>query len=68
MPRKARLDAAGALHHVIARVIEQRTIFVDSRDKGDVLKKLNKLPAAISPIPHLFLHFHPISYILQWRI
>nr|CBX29705.1 unknown protein [uncultured Desulfobacterium sp.] len=27
MPRKARIDAAGALHHIIVRGIERRKIF-----------------------------------------
>lgn len=32
MPRQARIDALGALHHVIARGIEQREIFSDEKD------------------------------------
>jgi putative transposase len=32
MPRKARIDAAGALHHITGRGIERRKIF---RDDGD---------------------------------
>jgi hypothetical protein len=28
MPRKARIDAPGALHHVMARGIERRIIFL----------------------------------------
>ena len=36
MPRKARIDAAGALHHIIVRGIERRKIFWDgaNKDKG----------------------------------
>jgi putative transposase len=33
MPRRARLDAPGALHHVIVRGIERRTIFDDVADR-----------------------------------
>ena len=29
MPRKARIDAPGALHHIIVRGIERRKIFVE---------------------------------------
>jgi len=28
MPRKARIDAPGALHHIIVRGIERRKIFI----------------------------------------
>lgn len=33
MPRKARIDAPGALHHVIFRGIERRKIFRDNKDR-----------------------------------
>jgi hypothetical protein len=33
MPRKARIDAPGALHHIIARGIERRAIFTDNDDR-----------------------------------
>ncbi len=35
MPRWARLDASGALHHVLIRGIENRSIFVDNVDRGN---------------------------------
>jgi len=31
MPRKARIDAPGALHHIIVRGIERRKLFKDGR-------------------------------------
>jgi len=34
MPRKARIDAPGALHHIIVRGIERRKIFYDDNDRG----------------------------------
>lgn len=40
MPRKARIDAPGALHHVIARGIEKRDIFWDDHDRNNFLKRL----------------------------
>jgi hypothetical protein len=40
MPRLARLDAAGVLHHVIIRGIERRSIFEDDKDRDDFLKRL----------------------------
>ncbi len=43
MPRKARIDAPGALHHVIARGIERRIIFTDNADCDDFLERLESL-------------------------
>jgi REP element-mobilizing transposase RayT len=43
MPRSARLDAPGALHHIIIRGIEQRQIFKDDNDREDFLARLEKL-------------------------
>ena len=33
MPCKARIDAPGALHHIIIRGIERKAIFKDSADR-----------------------------------
>jgi REP-associated tyrosine transposase len=35
MPRKARIDALGALHHIIVREINRRKIFLDDADRDD---------------------------------
>ncbi len=43
MPRKARLDAPGALHHVIGRGIERRKIFRDDADHEDFLERLGNI-------------------------
>ena len=43
MPRQARLDAAGALHHIMIRGIERRNIFRNDRDRKDFLDRLAKL-------------------------
>ena len=43
MPRLARLDAPGVLHHVIIRGIERRNIFEDNKDRDDLLKRLGEL-------------------------
>jgi REP element-mobilizing transposase RayT len=40
MPRKARIDAPGALHHIIVRGIEKRQIFRDDRDRDEFLRRL----------------------------
>jgi len=43
MPRKARVDAPGALHHVIVRGIERRKIFRSDYDRKNFLNRLGKL-------------------------
>jgi REP element-mobilizing transposase RayT len=40
MPRKARIDAPGALHHIIIRDIEQRQIFRDDHDRDQFVQRL----------------------------
>ena len=62
MPRKARIDAAGALHHVIGRGIERRKIFHDDADRAAFLGRLARILAetrtdclAWALIPN---HFH----------
>jgi len=43
LPRLARLDAPGVLHHVIGRGIERRRIFLDDHDREDFMQRLEKL-------------------------
>ncbi|MBL7203814.1 MAG: hypothetical protein ISS63_05705 [Desulfobacteraceae bacterium] len=43
MPSQARIDAPGALHHILIRGIEQRGIFEDDKDREDFLERLSKL-------------------------
>ena len=45
MPRSARLDAPGALYHIIIRGIERRQIFKDNNDREDFPARLEKLLA-----------------------
>ena len=40
MPRKARIDAPGALHHIVARGIDRRSIFEDDTDCKDFLNRV----------------------------
>lgn len=43
MPRGSRIDAAGALHHVIGRGIERRNIFADDTDRDAFVQRLEKI-------------------------
>jgi REP element-mobilizing transposase RayT len=77
MPRRARIDAAGALHHIICRGIERRKIFRDDADRqefigrlGRVLKETQSFCYGWALIPN---HFHlllrtgstPIKTVMQ---
>jgi putative transposase len=43
VPRQARLDAPGTLHHVILRGIEKRRIVDDNKDRQNFIKRLGDL-------------------------
>ena len=43
MPRKARIDAPGALHHVICRGIERRKIFDNDADRDNFMERLGTI-------------------------
>ena len=43
MPRQARLDFPGTLHHVICRGIEKRDIFADDNDRDNFVERMGKL-------------------------
>lgn len=45
MPRRARLDAPGTLHHVIIRGIEKRRIVTDVADRENFVKRFGELSA-----------------------
>ena len=62
MPRNARIDAPGALQHIICRGIERRKIFLDDADRdqfvdrlGSILKKTATSCYAWALVPN---HFH----------
>jgi len=77
MPRKSRIDAPGALHHIIARGINRKEIFRDDKDRDNFLERLGDILAetqtscfAWALIPN---HFHlllktsetPISKVMR---
>lgn len=77
MPRKARIDAPGALHHVICRGIERRKIYYDDADKKGFLKRFCTVLKATSTSCYAWAlmtnHFHlllrtgkvPISTVMR---
>jgi len=46
MPRIARLDAPGVLHHVMGRGIERKRIFLSDTDRNDFINRLSELSQA----------------------
>jgi len=77
MPRKSRIDAAGALQHVIGRGINRQAIFLDKADYkdfsnrlGDILSESHTSCYAWALLPN---HFHlllktgnvPVSKVMQ---
>jgi putative transposase len=43
MPRGARLDTPGTLHHVIIRWIERCAIFTDDEDRKEFVRRMGTL-------------------------
>ncbi|OGW59190.1 MAG: transposase [Nitrospirae bacterium RBG_16_64_22] len=62
MPRQARIDAPGALHHIIVRGIERRRIFLDPADYDAFLQRLSRVLAEASTPCYAWAlmpnHFH----------
>lgn len=50
MPRQARLDIPGTLHHVIVRGFEKRRIVDDQRDREEFVARLGALAAATTTV------------------
>ena len=62
MPRQPRLDAPGALHHIMGRSIERTRIFRTDQDREDFLNRLGDLCADGDLIVYAWAlmpnHFH----------
>jgi REP element-mobilizing transposase RayT len=43
MPRKARVDVPGALHHIICRGIERKRIFRDNKNRDNFVERLGNI-------------------------
>ena len=43
MPRQSRIDAPGALHHIICRGIERGLIFEDDADRDNFIERLGAI-------------------------
>ena len=77
MPRTARIDAPGALHHIIARGIGRRRIFDDDADRDGFLERLGSVLIESGAICYAWAlipnHFHlllrtgqaPVSSVMR---
>jgi putative transposase len=65
MPRHARLDAPGTVHHIIGRGIAGTKVFAAGRDKTDFLRRLSECCEAGALIIYAFAvmdtHFHLLA-------
>jgi REP element-mobilizing transposase RayT len=62
MPRKARIDAPGALHHIMSRGIERRKIFHDDTDRNSFSERFGRLVSETKMVCYAWAllpnHFH----------
>ena len=62
MPRQSRIDAPGALHHVIVRGIERRNIFRDDQGRYNFLERIGALVEGTATVCFAWAlipnHFH----------
>ena len=77
MPRQARIDAPGALQHIIARGIERREIFRDDTDRDNFLDRLGAILLETKTACYAWVlipnHFHlllrtgnvPVSIVMR---
>ena len=43
MPRQSRIDAPGALHHVIIRGIERKAVYKDDADRNEFVERMESI-------------------------
>ena len=62
MPRQARIDAPGLLHHIICRGIERKSIFQTDEDRDDFVRRLSIILPQTGTICYAWAlipnHFH----------
>jgi len=66
MPRQARLDAPGTLHHVIVRGIEKRRIVDDRKDGENFVTRMGEIALAEAG-RQLGVSTSAVSKIIRWR-
>ncbi|MEA3231348.1 MAG: transposase, partial [Thermodesulfobacteriota bacterium] len=64
MPRSARLDAPGTLHHVIVRGIERRHIIDDNEDREAFVKRMGHLAVDTKTVIYAWALLNNHAHIL----
>lgn len=64
MPRQARLDFPGTLHHVIFRGIEKRKIVTDNRDRDNFVTRLGRAAAETGTVIYAWALMRNHAHIL----
>ena len=64
MPRQARLDAPGTLHHVMVRGIEKRKIVNDEKDRNDFVTRLGDIAKDTDTAIYAWALLHNHAHIL----
>ena len=69
MPRQARLDVPGALHHIMVRGINKSAIFEDEQDRARFLERLGQrvTEARASVYAWVIMDTHSISFLRAVR-
>jgi putative transposase len=65
MPRQARLDAPGTLHHVIVRGIERKEIISDDRDRLDFVSRMGTIATETSTVIYAWALMTNHAHILM---
>ena len=66
MPRQARLDAPGTLHHVILRGIERGKIMADAEDRAAFLARLGDVATATGTTVCAWALLPTHAHLLLW--
>ena len=64
MPRQARLDAPGTLHHVIVRGIEKRKIITDDRDRKNFVSRMGTIASETETLIYAWALMYNHAHIL----
>ena len=64
MPRSARLDSPGTLHHVMVRGIEKRSIVDDEKDRSDLVSRMGETAQKTNTVIYAWALMNNHAHIL----
>ncbi|BBO74538.1 hypothetical protein DSCW_19550 [Desulfosarcina widdelii] len=68
MPRQSRIDAPGALYHLIIRGIEQKSIFKDDADRNEFIERFESIFSETStPLAAISSNSHQYLFTISMR-